>query len=147
MEQQEILKKIFHLLTQKIKTIRKRVVLISRRLAPSTGQSHNQKAAGIPAGMPAALISIWEYLLFQIHHQGIFLQIGKELVRPLLLFRDLYITMHIFTIACAGWYKTSHNDVFLQAAQIVHLALKRCLCEYLCGLLEGCRGNKGRRCE
>ena len=66
------------------------------------------------------------------------------LILAFLLIRDRDVLIHVFAVARPGGDKAADDDVFLKAAQVVHLALEGRLGEHLGGFLEGGRRDEGR---
>lgn len=64
-------------------------------------------------------------LTIQVGQKWAFLQDIQEFVWLLLLVRHNDAAIDIVAVACAGGYETSHDDVFLEAAQFIGLALER----------------------
>ena len=83
-------------------------------------------------------------LSVQIGDDRIAAELVKEAVGAFLLIRDRDVLIHVFAVARPGGDKAADDDVFLKAAQVVHLALEGRLGEHLGGFLEGGRRDEGR---
>ena len=64
------------------------------------------------------------FLLVQIGNDRVAAELVKEAVGAFLLIRDSDVLIHVFAVARPGGDEAADDDVFLEAAQVVHLALE-----------------------
>ena len=81
-------------------------------------------------------------LSVQIGDDRIAAELVKEAVGAFLLIRDRDVLIHVFAVARPGGDKAADDDVFLQTAQEILLALQGCFRQNLGGFLEGGREMK-----